>query len=105
TMAVFGATISYALMMLSHIILRNKEPGLERPYRTPGGRLTSGIALVLALVAFVSTFVVNQEAALWAAVFYAVMVAYFGFYSRHHLVAQAPEEEFEALALAEAELK
>ncbi|MFK8020562.1 MAG: ethanolamine permease [Pseudomonadales bacterium] len=105
TMAVFGATISYALMMLSHIILRNKEPVLERPYRTPGGRLTSGIALVLALVAFVSTFVVNQEAALWAAVFYAVMVAYFGFYSRHHLVAQAPEEEFEALALAEAELK
>ncbi len=32
------------------------------------------------------------------------MLAYFGFYSRHHLVAQAPEEEFEAIALAEREL-
>ena len=35
--AVFGATISYALMSLSHIVLRRREPGLERPYRTPGG--------------------------------------------------------------------
>jgi len=34
--AVFGATISYALMMLSHIVLRSREPDLERPYRTPG---------------------------------------------------------------------
>ena len=33
-----------------------------------------------------------------------VMVAYFFFYSRHHLVANAPEEEFEAIALAEREL-
>ncbi|MFC7741708.1 hypothetical protein ACFQXA_13175 [Nocardiopsis composta] len=33
--AVFGATVSYALMMVSHIVLRRREPGLERPYRTP----------------------------------------------------------------------
>ena len=39
--AVFGATISYALMSLSHIVLRRREPGLHRPYRTPGGMLTS----------------------------------------------------------------
>ncbi len=35
--AVFGATVSYVLMMLSHIVLRSREPNLERPYRTPGG--------------------------------------------------------------------
>ncbi|WP_069384509.1 ethanolamine permease [Halomonas caseinilytica] len=104
TMAVFGATISYAMMTLSHILLRRREPELERPYRTPGGILTSGVAFVLAIVAFLSTFVVSVEAALWSAVFYAIMLAYFGFYSRHHLVAQAPEEEFEAIALAEREL-
>ncbi len=103
-MAVFGATISYAMMMLSHIILRVKEPDLERPYKTPGGTLTSGIALVLAVIAFISTFVVSQEAAFWAAVFYAILVAYFALYSRHHLVARAPEEEFEAIARAESEL-
>jgi ethanolamine permease len=33
-----------------------------------------------------------------------VAVAYFGLYSRKRLVAQAPEEEFAALAAAEAEL-
>lgn len=105
TIAVFGATISYAMMMLSHIILRVKNPELDRPYRTPGGVLTTSIALVLSLIALASTFVVSMEAAMWSAVFYAVMVAYFAFYSRHHLVAKAPEEEFLAIARAEAELR
>jgi len=104
TMAVFGATISYALMMLSHIILRRKEPNLTRPYRTPGGTLTTGIALILAIVAFASTFVVSLEAALWSAVFYAILVAYFALYSRHHLVAKSPDEEFAAISDAESEL-
>src|ERR671916_805409 len=47
--AVFGATVSYVLMTLSHIVLRYKEPNLERPYRTPGGVVTTGVALVLAV--------------------------------------------------------
>ena len=105
TIAVFGATLSYAMMMLSHIILRLKAPEMERPYRTPGGVVTTGVALLLSVLAFASTFVVSREAAMWSAVFYAVMVAYFVFYSRHHLVARAPEEEFAAIARAEAELK
>lgn len=105
TTAVFGATISYALMTLSHIVLRKREPDLERPYRTPGGTVTSGIAFVLAIVAFISTFLASLEAATWSAVFYLVMIGYFFFYSRHHLVANAPEEEFEAIALAEREIR
>ena len=60
-MAVFGATISYALMTLSHMLLRVKEPELERPYRTPGGMLTSGVAFVLSIIAFISTFLVNLQ--------------------------------------------
>ena len=102
--AVFGATISYVLMTAAHIALRRREPELDRPYRTPGGILTSGIALVLAITAFAAGFLVDLRVVLYAAGFYAVMVAYFFFYSRHHLVAQAPEEEFEAIARAEAEL-
>ncbi|WP_442482220.1 ethanolamine permease [Aeoliella sp. SH292] len=101
TMAVFGATISYFLMTLSHIVLRLKEPKLHRPFRTPGGVVTSGVACALSLVAFASTFAMGGEAALWSALFYATMVAYFGFYSRHRLVAQAPEEEFAVISLAE----
>ncbi|MEL6116490.1 ethanolamine permease [Photobacterium sp. SP02] len=104
TMAVFGATVSYALMSLSHIILRRKEPALERPYKTPGGTLTSGIALALSLVALASTFVVSLQAALWSALFYAVMLTYFALYSRHRIVANAPEEEFDLIADAESEL-
>ncbi|WP_299002912.1 ethanolamine permease [uncultured Shewanella sp.] len=95
TMAVFGATLSYAMMSLSHIILRAKEPELVRPYRTPGGRFTSSLTLVLSLVALASTFVVSFHAAIWAGIFYFIMLLYFTFYSRHHLVASAPEEVFD----------
>ncbi len=102
--AVFGATISYALMMLAHIVLRRREPDLERPYRTPGGTATSGVALVLAVLAVIATFIVDVRAALIALGVYALFLAYFGLYSRHHLVAQAPEEEFATIEEAESEL-
>lgn len=104
TIAVFGATLSYALMMLSHILLRAREPDLERPYRTPGGVFTSGVAFVLSIVAFLSTFVVNLEAAMWSGLVFIIFMAYFLLYSRHHLVAQAPEEEFDLIAQAESTL-
>jgi ethanolamine permease len=102
--AVFGATISYVLMMLSHIVLRQREPNLERPYRTPGGVLTSGVALVLAVLAVIATFIVDWRAALIMVGVYLAFIAYFALYSRHHLVAQAPEEEFAAIQRAESEL-
>ncbi|TFV62138.1 UNVERIFIED_ORG: ethanolamine permease [Bacillus sp. AZ43] len=104
-MAVFGATVSYVLMMVSHIVLRRREPDLPRPYRTPGGMATTGVALVLAAAAVVATFLVDVEAALWTLAAYAVFLAYFALYSRHHLVASAPEEEFELLAVADEEVR
>jgi ethanolamine permease len=102
--AVFGATVSYVLMLASHIVLRRREPGLERPYRTPGGVVTSGVGLVLAVAAVIAVFFVDETAALITLGVYLVLVAYFALYSRHHLVAQAPEEEFDAIQRAEAEL-
>lgn len=102
--AVFGATISYVLMMLSHIILRRREPNLERPYRTPGGVATSGVALVLAVLAVIATFIVDPTAAFITLGVYVLFLAYFLLYSRHHLVAQAPEEEFATIQKAESEL-
>lgn len=101
-MAVFGATISYILMMASHIKLRLDEPNLPRPYTTPGGILTSGIAMVLACIALVAVFLSDKKMAVagfdvsvaaLAAIAYAVLVAYFALYSRHHLVAAAPGED------------
>ncbi|GAA2859801.1 ethanolamine permease [Streptosporangium fragile] len=102
--AVFGATVSYVLMMLSHIVLRRREPNMPRPYRTPGGVITTGVALLLALAAVVATFLVDVKAALITAGIFVAHLAYFWFYSRHRLVANAPEEEFEAIERAEAEL-
>ena len=102
--AVFGATVSYVLLNLSHIMLRRREPDLERAYRTPGGVATTGLALVLSVVAVIATFFVDILAAgITAAVFLAAL-AYFWFYSRHHLVASAPEEEFSQLRDAESGL-
>lgn len=90
--AVFGATTSYILMMASHISLRLKEPNLPRPYRTPGGIVTSGLALVLAVFAWVAGLFVDPKAVVGALIIYVVFIAYFAFYSRHHLVKDAPGE-------------
>lgn len=99
--AVFGATLSYVLLNLSHIVLRVKEPNLERGYRTPGGVVTTGIALILAVIALVATFFVDVLAASITAGVFLLFLAYFWFYSRHRLVASAPEEEFAILEASE----
>ena len=104
-MAVFGAAVRYVLMMVSHIVLRRREPHMERPYRTPGGVATTSFALVIAALAVVATFLVDSTAALWCLGVFAAFMLYFGVYSRHHLVANSPDEEFAALAEAEAELE
>ena len=103
--AVFGATVSYVLLNLSHIVLRFREPELPRGYRTPGGVLTTGISMLLAIVAVVATFLVDVLAASITAGGFLVFLAYFWFYSRHHLVANAPEEEFALVEGAETDLQ
>ena len=102
--AVFGATVSYVLLNLSHIVLRVREPELPRGYRTPGGIATTSVALVLSLVAVVATFVVDVTAASITLGLFALALAYFWFVSRHRIVGAAPEEEFAALAEAESKL-
>ena len=102
--AVFGATISYILMTLSHIILRVREPDLVRPYRTPGGVVTTGIACALACVALIAGFLVDTRVLTITAAVFVLAIAYFGLYSRHHIVGTAPEEEFALIESAESEL-
>ena len=103
--AVFGATISYVLMMAAHIALRLRRPDLPRPYRTPGGILTSSLALLLAAVALVAGFLVDPRVVIGAAIIYALLVGYFALYSRHHLVSGTPEQEFAAIQAAERSLR
>lgn len=103
--AVFGACMSYALMNLSHILLRKNAPNMERGYRTPGGVVTTGIAFVLSCIAIVSTFFVDMVAACTVLAIYIVGLIYFRAYARKRIVGNAPEEEFAALTAAEAELR
>ena len=104
-MAVFGAALSYVLMMVSHIMLRRREPDMPRPYRTPGGTVTTGFALVVAFLAVIATFLVDSVAALCCLGTFAAFLVYFGVYSRHHLVASSPDEEFAALSKAEEDVR
>ena len=104
-MAVFGAALSYVLMMVSHIVLRRREPNMRRPYRTPGGALTTGFALVIAVLAVIATVLVDSVAAMCCLLVFGAFMLYFAVYSRHPLVANSPDEEFAMLAEAESELK
>ncbi len=104
-MAVVGATVSYALMSLSHIMLRIKQPELHRPYKTPGGVVTSGISLVLSLVAMTGVYAFDPSAFFMTIGLFVIGGAYYGLYSRNKLVATSAEEEFAMLSVAERELE
>lgn len=44
-----GIVIAYAMVALSFLVLRNKEPELERPYKVPFGKTVGSLALVLSI--------------------------------------------------------
>jgi ethanolamine permease len=104
SMAVVGATVSYAMMSGSHILLRIKQPELKRPYKTPGGIVTSGISFILSLVALTGVYAYDVRAFLFTLVLFVVGMAYYFFIGRNNLVATTAEEEFTLLSQAEDEL-
>jgi ethanolamine permease len=91
-MAVFGATLSYVLIMISHIVLRRTAPDMVRPYRTPGGTVTTGFALVVATLALIATFLVDHVAAACCVGVFTAFMLYFAVFSRHRVVAYSPDE-------------
>jgi ethanolamine permease len=105
-MAVFGAVISYACVMASFIKLRISKPHLARPYRSPLGIPGAIVGLLLSLVALIATLSDQSllPAVVGVIVFLILGMIYFFCYSRHHLVAQAPEEEVALIAEAKHEL-
>jgi ethanolamine permease len=105
-MAVFGAVLSYILVMVSYIVLKFTRPNMPRPYRSPLGIPGAAVGTVLAVVALAATFSVPEfrPGMYGVALFLVVGLAWFLCYSRHHLVAQAPEEEVALLSAARQEL-
>uniref|UniRef100_A0A7C5VVW7 Ethanolamine permease n=1 Tax=Thermomicrobium roseum TaxID=500 RepID=A0A7C5VVW7_THERO len=106
-MAVFGAVISYAAVMLAYIRLKVTRPELPRPYQSPFGIPGAAIGAILAIVALLATFSIQdyRPGVLGVAFFLVIAILYFALYSRHKLVAQAPEEEVALILEAEKELK
>ncbi len=93
--AVFGAVIAYFLQMLAFVMLRQKFPDAERPYRSPVG---IGGAVVAAVIAGVTLVILPfnpdyRSVIVGVAIFFAIGLAYFAVRGRHHLVF-SPEEEY-----------
>ncbi len=105
-MAVFGAVISYILVMVSFVVLRLRRPHMERPYRSPLGIPGAVIGVALAVLALVACFSVEdyRPGVVGTAVFLVAALLYYLLHSRYRLVAQAPEEEVALIARAEREL-
>ncbi len=80
TIACFGALTLYIVSMVSLLVLRKKEPELERPFKVPMYPAFPILALVIAAVAFVAMTIYNP----WIALVYfgilAVMYIWFKVY-------------------------
>jgi ethanolamine permease len=86
-MAVFGALLSYILVLLSYWRLKADRPQLRRPYLSPLGTAGAVTGIVLALICLAATFAVPsfRPGVLGTVVFIALMLAYYWLYRRHHV--------------------
>jgi ethanolamine permease len=92
-MAVFGALISYILVLFSYIKLKNSRPDLPRPYTSPWGIAGATIGAALAIVALVACVSVPAyRSGIWGVAIVLVMASLYFLFNKNRLVAQAPEE-------------
>jgi ethanolamine permease len=61
TISVFGAITLYIISMITVVVLRIKEPGLQRPFRVPFYPAFPLIAMTIAIGALVAMLVYNQH--------------------------------------------
>lgn len=76
-MSGLGAVVMYAMSMLSLLVLRVKEPALERPFKAPLYPWFPIIALVLSLVCMVAIMYYNQ---LLSVIFFASLFVSWAFF-------------------------
>ena len=84
TIACFGALTLYIVSMVALLVLRKKEPELERPFKVPIYPVFPIAALVVAVIAFVAMTVYNP----WIALIYfgilGVMFVWFKMFYKNH---------------------
>ena len=78
TIAVFGAIALYIFAMIALLILRKKEPLLERPFKVPFYPYFPIIAIVIAVVSMIAMIMLNIKLSL---IFFAILaLAYIWFH-------------------------
>jgi ethanolamine permease len=78
TIACFGAIVLYVFAMIAVLVLRKKEPALERPFRVPMYPVFPIVALAIALVSLVAMISLNIKLAI---IFFAILaLAYIWFH-------------------------
>lgn len=89
-MAVFGALLSYILVLLSFLKLRKAQPDLARPYRSPLGVTGAYVGIALAATCLCATFAIEsfRPGVAGTLVFIVAMLAYYFLYRRTHVIEQ-----------------
>lgn len=104
TLSVLFAAVSYALMMISALIIRSKRPDIDRPFKTPGGRVTIWVSLVIALLLIPASLAGYLLAFVLGVVVYALLLIYYFAVARRTLSGLTAEQELALVEKAEAEL-
>jgi ethanolamine permease len=94
-MAVFGAMFSYILQAISFILLRQNQPNINRPYRSPLG--IPGAVVTIIIGAVTLAYQVQDpsffQGVIWVVLWFVIAIVYFALVGRHKLIL-SPEEEF-----------
>ena len=90
TIACFGALTLYIVSMISLLILRKKEPELERPFKVPMYPVFPIVALLIAVTALISITIYNPILAL---IYFAIIIIAYAWF-RLFYNNQTPAELF-----------
>jgi ethanolamine permease len=93
-MAVFGAVIAYIMQMAAYLKIKSMT-SIERPFVSPLGRSGAIVAGLIATATLIFLFI-NPDyrpGVYGVAIWFALSLAYFGFYARHRMLL-SPEEAF-----------
>jgi ethanolamine permease len=95
SMIVFAGMVSYILQSISFLRLRTLYPSIARPFVSPLGKFGAYATIAICVLTLAYQFFdpLYRWAAIAAAVWYLLGLAYFGLHRRHRLVL-SPEEEF-----------
>jgi ethanolamine permease len=86
--AVFGALSIYIISTISILVLRKKEPALDRPFKVPFYPVFPIVALVIAVVSLIAMTILNGWLAL---IYFSILAISYGCF--HYFVKKSPDAQ------------